>query len=114
MAVYTLVRIRCFGFLMIKSFKHKGLEQFFMAGKTKGIKADHVKKIRQILSVLDAANELDDIKSVIAFRCHHLTGQRKKEHAVWVNKNWRITFCFEGGDVHLTNYEDYHDGKLRR
>jgi len=99
---------------MIKSFKHKGMERFFFEGRAKGIKADHVKKIRQVLTVLDAARELDDIKSVIPLRCHSLTGHRKKEHAVWVNKNWRITFIFDDGNVYLTNYEDYHDGKLRR
>lgn len=99
---------------MIQSFRHKGLEAFFYKGSTKGVKADHIKKLRQILAVLNAANALDDIKSVKPLRCHPLTGSRKGEHSVWVNKNWRIVFEFIGGHVYLTNYEDYHDGKTRR
>ena len=99
---------------MIKSFRHKGLEQLFRQGKTKGLKAEHLKKLRQILTVLNSANILEDIQSVKPFRCHALSGSRKTEHAVWVNKNWRVTFVFEGGNVYLTGYEDYHDGKLRR
>jgi len=99
---------------MIKSFRHKGLEDFFLRGKTKGIKAEHTKKVRQILAILNIAETLDDIKSAKALRLHALSGQRKKEHAVWVNKNWRITFEFDDGDIYLTNYEDYHDGKTRR
>lgn len=99
---------------MIKSFRHKALEQFFLTGQTKGLQADHVKKLRQILTVLHAATTLDDIKSVKPFRCHALTGQRKTEHALHVNKNWRVTFEFVDGNVFLTNYEDYHDGKTKR
>ncbi len=99
---------------MIRSFRHKGLESLFYKGLTKGVKTDHVKKLRQILAVLNAANTIDDIKSVKPFRCHALTGHRKNENAVWVNKNWRVVFEFDNGDVYLTNYEDYHDGKTRR
>lgn len=99
---------------MIKNFRHKGLELFFLKGQAKGINVEHVKKLRQILGVLNAASHLEDIQSIKPLRCHKLTGKRKKEHAVWVNKNWRVTFIFEDGDVYLTNYEDYHDGKTRR
>ena len=99
---------------MIKSFRHKGLESFFLTGRAKGIRADHVKKLRQILLILNAAASIEDVLSVGALRCHALKGQRKKEHAVWVNKNWRVTFIFEGSDVYLTNYEDYHGKKVRR
>lgn len=99
---------------MIRSFRHKALGNFFLKGKTKGIKADHIKKLRQILAILNSATKIEEIESVPALRCHALTGTRKDEHAVTVNKNWRVTFVFEDGDVYLTNYEDYHDGKIRR
>jgi proteic killer suppression protein len=99
---------------VIQSFRHKGLENFFYKGQTKGIKAEHKKKLKQILAVLNAAVTLNDISDIKPFRCHALTGVRKNEHALWVNKNWRITFEFENGDVFLTNYEDYHDCKIRR
>jgi len=28
--------------------------------------------------------------------------------AVWVNGNWRMTFMFEGENVVLVDYQDYH------
>ena len=99
---------------MIRSFRHKGLEKLFLKGEARGVKAEHVKKLKQILGVLHAAVVIEDIQSVKPFRCHALTGARKGEHAVWVNKNWRVTFTFKDGDAYLTNYEDYHDGKIRR
>lgn len=101
-------------FCVIKSFRHKGLENLFLKDQIKGVKIDHVKKLRQILAVLNAAKTLDEIKAIKPFRCHGLVGMRKNEHALWVNKNWRVTFEFKQGDVYLTNYEDYHDEKTRR
>ena len=99
---------------MIISFPHKGLELLFKKGQTKGVMQNHVKKLRQILAILNAAAEIDDIKSINTLGYHQLTGMRKDEHSVWVNKNWRITFEFKDSDVYLTNYEDYHDKKTRR
>ncbi len=40
---------------MIKSFKHKGLEQYFRQGITRGLRIDHIKKINGILDVIDRA-----------------------------------------------------------
>ena len=99
---------------MIVSFRHKGLELLFKKGQTKGVRQSHVKKLKQILAILNAAAEIEDISNIKALGYHPLTGMRKHEHSVWVNKNWRITFQYEDGDVHLTNYEDYHGKKTRR
>ena len=99
---------------MIISFRHKGLEALFTEGQTKGVQQTHVKKLKQILAVLNAACDIEDIKSIKSLGYHTLLGIRKGEHSVWVNKNWRVTFKFIDNDVHLTNYEDYHDKKLRR
>lgn len=40
---------------MIKSFKHKGLKNFFEKGSKAGIQAQHADKLNLILSVLNAA-----------------------------------------------------------
>lgn len=44
---------------MIKSFKHKGLEKFYVAGSTKGIQAKHAKKLRMQLAALDTAFNIE-------------------------------------------------------
>jgi len=46
---------------MIKSFIHKGLEDFFYDGTRKGIQAKHASKLETILDRLDAANEIKDM-----------------------------------------------------
>jgi len=37
-----------------------------------------------------------------------LKGSRQGLWTITVNKNWRVTFSFENGDVYIVDYEDYH------
>ena len=92
---------------MIKSFKHKGLEKFYESGDTKGIQANHAKKLRMQLAALDTANSIDDM-DIPGYRLHPLTGPRKGTWSIAVNANWRLTFEYTEGNVYILNYEDYH------
>ncbi len=92
---------------MIKSFKHKGLERFYVTGNTKGIQAKHAKKLRMQLAALDTARYLEDL-DIPGYRLHELKGGLKGLWLITVNANWRITFEFSDGDVFIVNYEDYH------
>lgn len=84
---------------MKKSFKHKGLERFFVNGSTAGI--------RDRLAVLHAAKIIDDMDKP-GYRLHQLTGDQSGFWAVNVSRNWRIVFAFDNGDAYSVNYEDYH------
>jgi proteic killer suppression protein len=92
---------------MIVSFKHRGLEQFFESGTTRGIQAKHVKRIRMILARLSAATSPQDM-NLPGLILHELVGQRKGTWAVRVSGNWRITFTFDGVDACDVDLEDYH------
>lgn len=92
---------------MIKSFKHKGLQQFFEKGTKKEIQADHASKLRMQLIALDTAHALEDM-DIPGYRLHLLKGRQKNLCSITVNGNWRITFEFEAGHVYIANYEDYH------
>jgi len=39
---------------------------------------------------------------------HGLTGNGSGTWSVKVSGNWRVTFVFEGEDVNVVDYEDYH------
>jgi len=58
---------------MIKTFKHKGLEQFFKDGNKKGINPEHAKKIARILDRLDASTSPKDM-NLPGYKLHKLTG----------------------------------------
>lgn len=92
---------------MIKSFQHKGLKVFYETGSTRGIRADHAKRLKRILAVLEQAQNPDDA-NMPGFRLHLLKGDLAEYWAITVSGNWRVTFRFTGQDVELLNYLDYH------
>ncbi|MGA7236976.1 MAG: type II toxin-antitoxin system RelE/ParE family toxin [Bryobacteraceae bacterium] len=92
---------------MIESFSHKGLWRLFEQDDASKVKADQVDRLRLILSALDQASGVGDMKQP-TFRLHPLKGNRKGVWAVTVRANWRVTFRFEGGDAYDVDLEDYH------
>ena len=92
---------------MIRTFKHSGLKQYFEDGSPKNLPADMVKKIQVRLNVLNRARELRDV-ALPGLGFHPLKGDRKREYAITITVNYRLTFRFEDGDVVDLNLEDYH------
>lgn len=92
---------------MIKSFRHKGIERFFMTGSTSGIQSKHAAKLRIQLSALNQATAPGDM-SAPGWLLHPLRGRLRGHWSIRVNGNWRLTFAFEGKDVVLVDYQDYH------
>ena len=92
---------------MIKSIRHEGLRRYYETGSASGVKADHRKTLRLQLTALDTAHSIDDL-DIPGFRLHPLKGDRSGHWAIDVSGNWRLTFRFDGGDVHELDYEDYH------
>jgi proteic killer suppression protein len=92
---------------MIKGFRHKGLERFFVVGTTKGIDAQHAAKLRRLLAVLHTAEGPDNMNAP-GHRLHQLKGGRKGQWAVWVSANWRLVFEFEDNHAMNVDLVDYH------
>jgi len=92
---------------MIKSFVHKGLENFFYQGTTKGIQPKHKNKLVLILDHLDAAHKAKDM-NFPGSGFHVLKGKYKEHYAVNVSGNWRVIFKFIDGDAYVVDYLDYH------
>ena len=92
---------------MIRSFKHKGLERFFLTGSKSGIQAQQAERLRLILGRLNAAIAPEDMR-LPGLDLHQLRGDRKGTWAVKVSGNWRVTFTFVEKDATEVDYEDYH------
>ena len=90
---------------MIKRFRHRGLERFFLRGTRAGIQAAQAKRIRLILGRLHASQSAQDM-NLPGLYLHELKGKRRGTWAV--RGNWRVTFRFEGEDAVDVDYEDYH------
>lgn len=92
---------------MIKSWRHKGLKDFFETGSKAGIIPEHASKLARILDRLDASFSPQDM-NLPGYRLHELIGREKNMWSVSVNGNWRVTFYFENQDAVLVDYIDYH------
>jgi len=92
---------------MIKTFRHKGLRRFFEDDDGGKLPSDMVERIRLILSMLHAAQEIEGM-SLPTFRLHPLKGDMKGLFSVTVRANWRIIFRFEDGHAFDVDFIDYH------
>ena len=61
---------------MIESFSHKGLRQLFEDDTARGVNAEHVRKLKQILAVLQAAETIEALR-LPTFGLHPLKGELK-------------------------------------
>jgi proteic killer suppression protein len=73
----------------------------------RGVMAEHVVKLRDILARLDAARSVADM-DLPGFRLHPLKGAFEGFWAVTVRANWRVIFRFADHDAFDVDYVDYH------
>ena len=92
---------------MIRSFRHKGLERFFLRGAKSGIQAKHASRLRLILGRFHASVSPQDM-NLPGLHLHQLSGEREGNWSVRVSGNWRVTFRFVDTGAEIVNYEDYH------
>ncbi|MFQ5955856.1 MAG: type II toxin-antitoxin system RelE/ParE family toxin [Kiloniellales bacterium] len=92
---------------MIRGIRHKGLREFHEKGRTTGLDPKQIKRIRAILSRLDASGVPQDM-DLPGLRLHPLKGQLAGFWAVDVSGNRRIVFRIEAGEVFDVDLIDYH------
>ena len=92
---------------MIKSFRHRGLQDFFETGSKAGIQPSHATRLRIQLTRLEVSINPQDMNAP-GWKLHQLSGNLVDRWAVTVNANWRLTFTFEDADAVLIDYQDYH------
>ena len=92
---------------MILNIQHKGLSDLFYEDQTKGVKQSLVKRLRQILSLLNTATVADDM-NLPGLKLHRLTSDLFGFYAVSASGNWRVIFRFEDGHATHVDLIDYH------
>ena len=86
---------------------HRGLRRLYERGDPRGLPANLVKRIDQILDDLAAATGPRDLDRP-AYRLHPLKGDRRGQWSIRVSGNWRIVFRFVDGKAVDVNLTDYH------
>jgi len=63
--------------------------------------------LRKLL-VLDAAGSLEDLRVPPANRLEKLSRDRRGQHSLRINDQWRICFHWRDGHAHEVEIVDYH------
>jgi proteic killer suppression protein len=92
---------------VIRSFRHPGIEKFFLTGSKAGIQPSHAAKLSIQLFALNRARSARDMDAP-GWDLHPLHGELRGHWSIKVNANWRLTFAFEEEDAILVDYHDYH------
>jgi len=97
---------------MIVSFKDQATEDIFNGVNSKAARKACPQTLLRIttrkLDLLDSVQQLDELKVPPGNRLEKLSGNRRTEHSIRINEQYRI--CFMWGDVGPMNVEvtDYH------
>jgi toxin HigB-1 len=91
---------------MVGGFRHKGLEELFLTGKTRRIGAPYLRKCMRILQSLEVAVQPEEM-NLAGYRFHSLHGAPQR-WSVRVTANYRITFAWSGENAEDIDFEDYH------
>lgn len=92
---------------MIVGFRHRGLKRLFEKDDAREIRPDLRDKVRTILSQLDEARTIEDMR-MTSFHLHALKGDMQGLWSVTVRANWRIVFRLTDGDADAVDLIDYH------
>lgn len=93
---------------MIKSFRCKETEKTAKGIRSKKLPTDIQRVAYRKLRMIDNAVILKDLKNPPNNRFELLKGNRKGEHSIRINDQWRICFYWKNGAVTNVSIEDYH------
>ncbi|MCY3813621.1 MAG: type II toxin-antitoxin system RelE/ParE family toxin [Gammaproteobacteria bacterium] len=93
---------------MIKSFADKRTAAVFVGNRVSSLPAAIQPRARQKLLMIDAAARLGDLRAPPSNRLELLRGQRKAQHSIRINDQWRVCFEWRQGDALDVEITDYH------
>lgn len=93
---------------MITGFKDRTTEDVWEGRFSRRLPPDIQIIARRKLRMLNNAARLDDLRIPPANRLEALKGQRKGQHSIRINDQWRICFVWSDGSAGAVEIVDYH------
>lgn len=93
---------------MIRSFADRVTLAIFGGSYVKSVDPALQRKARQKLLMIDAATRLADLLVPPGNRLERLSGDRKDQHGIRVNDQWRICFVWRDDSAYDVELIDYH------
>ncbi len=93
---------------MIKSFACKETKKLFNRQFSRKLSQSIHRIARRKLAILDAAEKLQDLRIPPSNHLEKLSGDRKGQHSIRINDQWRICFEWQSGNAYNVEIVDYH------
>ncbi len=93
---------------MIKSFRDADTQKVFERQRVRRWSLELQRAALRKLSILDAAEDLRDLRVPPGNRLEKLSGDRAGQYSIRINDQWRICFEWRQGDAYEAEIADYH------
>ena len=93
---------------MIRSFKDSEARKIFERSRSRRIPSSLGRPALRKLLLLDAAEDLKDLRVPPGNRLEKLSGEREGQHSIRINAQWRICFEWRDGGAEQVEIVDYH------
>jgi toxin HigB-1 len=92
---------------MIRSFGNKRTEALWAGQRVPAFDGFRERAERKLV-ILDSATTLETLRALPGNRLEALKGDRKGQHSIRINDQWRVCFRWHEGDAHDVEIVDYH------
>lgn len=94
---------------MIRGFADKEAEKIWHGAPSRRLPTTNSQHVaRRKLRMLNNAATLDDLRIPPANRLEALKGDRKSQHSIRINNQWRVCFQWNEGDALDVEIVDHH------
>jgi len=93
---------------MIRSFHCQETEKVYRREISRRLPQGIQRVAMRKLWMLDAATDLNALRVPPANRLEALHGNRRGQHSIRINQQWRVCFRWQAGDAYDVEIVDYH------
>ena len=93
---------------VLQSFSDKDTERVWQRQRSKRLDPTNQRAALRKLLILDAADQIGDLRIPPGNRLEKLKGDRANTYSIRINDQWRICFRWRSGDAHDVEIVDYH------
>jgi proteic killer suppression protein len=93
---------------MIKSFRDRDTKRLFERQRVRRLPSDLQRTALRKLRLLDAAENINDLRVPPGNRLERLKGEREGQYSIRINDQWRICFRWHTANAHDVEIVDYH------
>jgi proteic killer suppression protein len=93
---------------MIVKFRDSETEAIWQGRRSRRLPPDIQAAALRKLRLINNARALNDLRIPPANRLEALAGDRRGQHSIRINDQWRICFVWRDGHAHQVEIVDYH------